>query len=152
MAKQSAGILLYKRSNGDLFVFLVHPGGPFFAKKDLGAWSIPKGEFAEGEEPLTAARREFFEETGIQIDGPFTELSPIKLKSGKKIFAWACKGDLDATKINSNTFDLEWPPKSGRMQSFPEIDKGEWFSASIAKTKINERQAALIDQLMERLG
>lgn len=152
MTKQSAGILLYKKSEGDLFVFLVHPGGPFFAKKDMGAWSIPKGEFSEGEEPLTAARREFSEETGVQIDGPFIELSPIKLKSGKKIFAWACEGDLDTAKIKSNTFDLEWPPKSGRIQSFPEIDKGDWFPTTVAKTKINERQSALIDQLIEIIG
>jgi len=152
MTKQSAGILLYKKSAGELFVFLVHPGGPFFAKKDLGAWSIPKGEFSEGEEPLTAARREFYEETGVQIDGPFMELSPIKLKSGKMIFAWACEGDLDTAKIKSNTFDLEWPPKSGRIQSFPEIDKGDWFPTAVAKTKINERQSAFIDQLIEIIG
>jgi predicted NUDIX family NTP pyrophosphohydrolase len=152
VAKQSAGILLYKVLKKELYVFLVHPGGPFFAKKDLGAWSIPKGEFNDGEDPLTVARREFYEETGVQIEGDFTELSPIKQKSGKKVFAWAVEGEIDSGIIKSNTFDLEWPPRSNKLQSFPEIDRGEWFSLSTAKAKINDRQAALIDQLAEMLG
>ena len=152
MAKQSAGILFYKIFQGELFVFLVHPGGPFFAKKDLGAWSIPKGEFGEGEDPLAAAKREFQEETGIRVEGKFTELSPTKLKSGKKILAWACEGELDPASIESNTFDLEWPPKSGKIQSFPEIDKGDWFTVPVAKTKVNEGQRPLIDPLAKMLG
>jgi predicted NUDIX family NTP pyrophosphohydrolase len=152
MAKQSAGILLYRIFQGDLFVFLVHPGGPFFARKDLGVWSIPKGEFIDGEDPLTAARREFEEETGVRLDGKFTELSAIKLKSGKKVFAWACEGDLDIDTIESNTFDLEWPPRSGKTRSFPEIDRGGWFPVSVARTKVNERQQPLIDQLADMLA
>src|SRR6185369_17708958 len=112
----------------------------------------PKGEFNDDEDPLTAARREFKEEIGVDLDGKFTELSPIKLKSGKKVLAWACEGELDTATIKSNTFDLEWPPKSGKIQGFPEIDKGDWFSVPDAKTKINERQRSFIDQLAEMPG
>lgn len=144
--KKSAGILLYRKAGGRTEFFLVHPGGPFWANKDAGAWSIPKGEYEEGEDPLEAARREFEEETGQSVSGKFIALAPQKLKSGKLIQAWAVEGDIDETKIISNTFDMEWPPKSGRMQSFPEIDKAAWFDATTATEKINERQAAFIQE------
>ena len=147
MAKQSAGILLYRIKNKDLEVFLVHPGGPFWAKKDEGAWSIPKGEFEDEEDPLAAAKREFEEETGINISGKFVALNPIKQKSGKKVYAWAVEGDIDATQIKSNDFEIEWPPRSGKMKSFPEIDKAAWFNLTEAKKKIIGGQAGLIKQL-----
>ena len=142
MSHQSAGILLYRKINNNLQVFLVHPGGPFFKNKDLGAWSIPKGEFLDDEEPLIAAKREFEEETGQVIDGNFISLSPVKLKSGKKIYAWAVEGDIDHETIFSNLFEMEWPPKSGKKQSFPEIDRAGWFEVDEAKLKINAAQAA----------
>ena len=152
MHKQSAGILLFRFTNNILEVFLVHPGGPFFIKKDSGVWSIPKGEFTSEEMPLDAAKREFKEETGMDISGTdFIPLSPIEQKNNKTVYAWALKGDLDATKVKSNDFELEWPPKSGLKQSFPEIDKGQWFDTTIAKQKINERQAPLIDELIKKL-
>lgn len=149
--KQSAGILLYRRTNGATEFFLVHPGGPFFAKKDAGAWSIPKGEFDETEMPLEAAKREFHEETGKEIDGEFIALSPVKQKSGKTVFAFAVEGDIDPAKIISNTFEIEWPPKSGKMKTFPEVDKAAWFSAEEAKEKINPAQGGLINELMDKL-
>jgi len=151
MAKQSAGILLYRSKNGILELFLIHPGGPFWKNKDLGAWSITKGEFTEAEKPLDAAKREFMEETGIALTGDFIELSPVKQKGGKIIHAWAVKGDLDPLLIVSNSFPLEWPPKSGKWQQFPEINKGEWFAIDVAKQKINTAQALLINELQERL-
>src|SRR5436190_3780300 len=137
MAKQSAGILLYRISNKFPEVFLVHPGGPFWSKKDDGAWSIPKGEFETNEEPLTAAKREFEEETGVAISGKFIELVPIKQKGGKIVYAWAVEGDIDPEKIQSNSFEIEWPPKSGKMKTFPEIDKASWFTLNDAFVKIN---------------
>ncbi|HYE53300.1 MAG TPA: NUDIX domain-containing protein [Chitinophagaceae bacterium] len=146
---KSAGILLYRKKNKRVEFFLVHPGGPFWAKKDAGAWSIPKGEYEEGEDPLAAARREFEEETGQTISGKFIALTPQRLKSGKQVMAWAVEGDIDEKKIRSNTFEMEWPPKSGRRQSFPEVDKGGWFDVETAKQKINERQAALIEDFLE---
>ena len=124
MAKQSAGIVLYRFIQQQLQVFLVHPGGPFFKSKDNGHWSIPKGEFLDDENPLDAAKREFNEETGQTITGEFRELNPVKLKCGKIIYAWAVAGDLDHEGITSNLFEMEWPPKSGRMASFPEVDRG----------------------------
>ncbi|MGZ4034172.1 MAG: NUDIX domain-containing protein, partial [Bacteroidia bacterium] len=137
MSKKSAGILLFRfNNNNSPEVFLVHPGGPFWSKKDIGAWSIPKGEF-DNEAPLEAAKRDFEEETGVTVDGKFIELSPLKQKSGKIIYAWALPGDIDATKIESNLFELEWPYKSGNKKWFPEIDKAEWFSITEAKEKIN---------------
>ena len=151
MTKQSAGILLYRLKNKELEVLLVHPGGPFFAKKDVGAWSIPKGEFSNKEDPLEAAEREFREETGVTVSGEFVTLSPIMQKGGKIVLAWAVEGNLDPQQIKSNTFEIEWPPRSGRKQSFPEIDRGEWFTVPVAKEKINRAQAAFIDQLMTRL-
>ena len=152
MPKQSAGILLYRKSKSELQVFLVHPGGPFFKNKDSGAWSIPKGEFLDDEDALTAAKREFEEETGQAIDGSFVKLEPVRLKSGKIVHAWAVEGDIDHETIYSNSFEMEWPPKSGKNQSFPEIDRAGWFSADEARLKINPAQAKLIDNLIEVIG
>ena len=132
-------------------VFLVHPGGPFWAKKDDGAWSIPKGEFVEGEEALDAAKREFQEETGSSIDGIFKPLKPVKQPGGKTVYAWAVEGDLDAVAIRSNTFSMEWPPKSGKTQSFPEIDRAGWFDLDTAKVKIFKGQLGLLEQVEELL-
>ncbi|HWA11675.1 MAG TPA: NUDIX domain-containing protein [Burkholderiales bacterium] len=151
-AKRSAGILLYRLRAGMPEVFLVHPGGPFWAKKDAGAWSIPKGEFEQGEDPLEHARREFLEETGSPINGEFRPLAPVKLGSGKTIFAWAVEGDIDADAIRSNLFSMEWPPRSGRQQEFPEIDRGGWFDLSAARRKLQEGQIALLDELAQRLS
>ena len=151
MPKKSAGILLYRMRNKALELFLVHPGGPFWAKKDDGAWSIPKGEFDDDEEPLAAAKREFEEETGIKISGEFIQLNPIKQKSGKIVYAWAVEGNIDPEKIKSNSFEIEWPPKSGKMKTFPEIDKAAWFNLSDALTKINAGQLSLIKELENRL-
>jgi predicted NUDIX family NTP pyrophosphohydrolase len=148
MPNQSAGILLYRKINNQLQIFLVHPGGPFFKNKDLGAWSIPKGEFLEDEEPLAAAKREFEEETGQTIDGNFIPLNLVKLKSGKKVYAWAVEGDINHETIFSNLFEMEWPPKSGKKQSFPEIDRAGWFGVAEAKLKINIAQAAFIEELI----
>ena len=145
--KKSAGILLFKKVKGNLVVFLVHPGGPFWKNKDEGAWSIPKGEFANEEEPLLAAQREFEEETGQKITGDFVELKPVKLKSGKMVYAWAVKGDVDADHIVSNTFKVEWPYKSGRWQTYPEVDKAAWLTLDEARKKINMAQTALLDEL-----
>ena len=150
MSNQSAGILLYRKINNNLQVFLVHPGGPFFKNKDLGAWSIPKGEFLDDEESLIAAKREFEEETGQVIDGNFIPLSPVKLKSGKRVYAWAVEGDIDHKTIFSNLFEMEWPPKSGKKQSFPEIDRAGWFEVDEAKLKINIAQAAFIEELASK--
>ena len=145
--KQSAGLLVYRRRNGGLEVLLVHPGGPYWAKKDEGAWSIPKGEFEQGEEPLQAAKREFREETGLSVDGEFRPLQPVRERTGKTVHAFAVEAGLDAASIRSNTFELEWPPKSGRMQEFPEIDRAAWFSLDEARAKIHAGQAGLLDQL-----
>jgi predicted NUDIX family NTP pyrophosphohydrolase len=150
--KQSAGLLVYRRQAGALEIFLVHPGGPFWAKKDAGAWSIPKGEFGEDEEKLTAARREFREETGLALDGAFLELAPVKQAGGKLVFAWAIEQDLDASAIRSNTFAMEWPPKSGQTKEFPEIDRAAWFAWPPALDKILKGQRPLILQLLARLG
>jgi predicted NUDIX family NTP pyrophosphohydrolase len=150
--KQSAGLLVYRRKAGALEIFLVHPGGPFWAKKDAGAWSIPKGEFAEDEEKLIAARREFREETGLALDGAFLELAPVKQTGGKLVFAWAIEQDLDASAVRSNTFAMEWPPKSGQTKEFPEIDRAAWFAWPLALDKILKGQRPLILQLLARLG
>ena len=150
MTKKSAGILLYRFQQKKLQVMLVHPGGPFWKNKDAGAWSIPKGEFTD-EEPLNAARREFREETGIEISGNFLELPVVKQKSGKLIFAFALEQDIDISIIKSNTFEIEWPPKSGKKTAFPEIDRAAWFSPGEAKEKINPGQAALVDELIQKL-
>jgi predicted NUDIX family NTP pyrophosphohydrolase len=147
MLKQSAGILLYRMTDKQPQVFLVHPGGPFFRKKDVGAWSVPKGEYVDGEEPLTAAQREFEEETGQTIKGNFIKLQPVKQKSGKVVQAWAVEGDIDHEAIKSNLFEIEWPPKSGKRVSFPEIDRAGWFTLQIAKQKIIPGQVGLIEEL-----
>lgn len=153
MAKKlSAGILLYRRRQEGLQVFLVHPGGPFWAKKDEGAWSIPKGIYQETEEALVAAKREFHEETGSEVNGPFRALSPLKQPSGKVLSVWAAEGDLDETRLNSNSFFLEWPPRSGRMQEFPEVDRGAWFDLLAARTKLQQGQRGFLDQLEQLLS
>ena len=148
---KSAGILLYRFRNNLLQVFLVHPGGPFWAKKDLGAWSIPKGEFGSDEDPLNAAKRELEEETGIKVSGEFIELTPVKQKSGKLVYAWALEKDIDPSLIKSNSFEIEWPPKSGIKKSFPEIDKAAWFDKGEAVKKIIEGQVPLIEELERKL-
>jgi predicted NUDIX family NTP pyrophosphohydrolase len=150
--KQSAGILLFRKKDQQLEFFLVHPGGPFFAKKDLGFWTVPKGELNENEEPLTAAKREFAEETGKTLSGDFIELSPIVQKGGKKVLCWAVEGEFDPLTIVSNTFETEWPPRSGKKQSFAEVDKAAWFTYNDAIKYINEKQVALIDELISKLS
>jgi predicted NUDIX family NTP pyrophosphohydrolase len=151
MSKQSAGILLYKLDK-TLQVFLVHPGGPFWKNKDAGAWTIPKGEFTDEEKALDAARREFEEETGTKLSGDFIELTPIKQKGGKVVYAWAIQGEINASKIKCQTIvEMEYPPKTGKLISFPEVDRGEWFTADAGKQKINSSQAALIDELIEKI-
>jgi predicted NUDIX family NTP pyrophosphohydrolase len=150
--KQSAGILLYRRRSDLVEVFLVHPGGPFWKNKHAGVWTIPKGEFTSEEPALDAAVREFREETGTTIKGPFQPLSPIRQKGGKRVFAWASSGDLDPATIVSNTFELEWPRRSGKQISFPEVDKGGWFSLPEARAIINPAQMAFLDELEETIG
>ncbi len=147
MGKHSAGLLLYRRRGGLLELFLAHPGGPFWASKEAGAWSIPKGECETGEDPLAAARREFTEETGFTPAGPFLPLTPLKQKSGKVIQAFACEGEADPGALTSNTFSLEWPPHSGQTQEFPEIDRGAWFPLPQALEKIHPGQAGFLEEL-----
>jgi predicted NUDIX family NTP pyrophosphohydrolase len=147
MAKISSGILLYRKQLSALEVLLVHPGGPFFARKDEGSWTIPKGELMEDEDPLKAAIREFEEETGYKPAGDFILLTSIKQKGGKVVQCWAVEGDLDPAAIVSNTFEIEWPLRSGKMKIFPEIDRAAWFELPQARQKINERQIDFIDQL-----
>lgn len=151
MPKASAGLVVYRIQEGRLEIFLVHPGGPFWARKDLGAWSIPKGEFLDSEDPLEAARREFREETGHEIDGPFLPLQPIKQKGGKIVHAWAVQGDLDPERIQSNTFTMEWPRGSGRQKEFPEVDRAEWFEVEEARRRILSGQAGFLDELVDLL-
>ena len=150
MARRSAGLLLFRRKDDDVEVLLVHPGGPLWARKDEGAWSIPKGEIEDGEDPLAAARREFAEELGAPVSGNFIELVPIRQASGKMVHAWAVESDFDPATLTSALFSLEWPPRSGRQQQFPEVDRAEWFSIDDAKRKINTAQIALLDQLSSR--
>ena len=147
MAGTSAGILMYRKHNDVLQVFLVHPGGPVWAKKDLGSWSIPKGEIDPEEDPLSAAKREFEEETGFKVSGSFIPLPPIRLKSGKSVKAWAVEGDCDPETIRSNTFRMEWPSKSGKQREFLEVDRAAWFGLKEAKEKINKGQIPLIEEL-----
>lgn len=152
MIKNSAGILLYRFKNRILEVLIVHPGGPFWAKKDIGAWSIPKGEFTDDEEPLAAAIREFEEELGEKVNGEFMALTPIKQKNGKTVYAFALEGDFEVSKSKSNTFTFEWPPKSGKFRDFPEVDRAEWCDYELSKRKLNPAQAAIIDELAEKLN
>ncbi|MGH6981036.1 MAG: NUDIX domain-containing protein [Stellaceae bacterium] len=147
MPKRSAGLLLYKIEAGALRVLLVHPGGPFWRNKDEGAWTIPKGEIGDGEDALAAARREFREETGHDALGDALALTQVKQAGGKIVAAWAVEGDLDADAIVSNSFEMEWPPRSGRRQSFPEIDRAQWFGLADARVRINAAQAPLLDEL-----
>ena len=151
MARQSAGLLVYRRAKNGLQVFLVHPGGPFWAKKDRGAWSIPKGEFDESEEGLAEARREFREEVGQDIAGVFIALTPRRQPSRKTIHAWAVEGEVDAEALVSNEFELEWPPRSGRMQRFPEVDAGAWFAFDEAKGRIQPGQLPILEELAQLL-
>ena len=150
MAKRSAGLLLFRESAAGLEVLLVHPGGPFWAKKDDGAWSIPKGEFKDDEEALTAAKREFQEEMGTLPDGEFIALEPLRQPGGKLVLAWALQADFDTAQLKSNMFSMEWPPKSGRQQEFPEVDRAGWFPIETARMKILKGQAGLLDQLLDR--
>jgi predicted NUDIX family NTP pyrophosphohydrolase len=145
--KESAGILMYRLHDSTLEVFLVHPGGPYWAKKDAGAWSIPKGEFSEKEDRLSAAEREFQEETGILPTGDFVALTPVRQPGGKVIYAWAVKGDCDAATIVSNRFSIEWPPRSGKYQEFPEIDRAGWFTIDVAREKVLKGQLGLLEEL-----
>ena len=147
MPKLSAGLLLYRVTDDGVEVLLGHPGGPFWARKDAGAWSIPKGEFAEGEDALEAARREFHEETGLDARAPFLALAPIRQAGGKVVHAWAGEADFDAASIRSNTFTMEWPPRSGRTREFPEVDRAAWFDLPEARRRILASQAPLLDQL-----
>ena len=151
MPKRSAGIILYRR-RGDVELLLVHPGGPFWIKKDLGAWSIPKGEYDEGEDPLTVARRELEEETGMPADGKFIPLGQVTQPGRKVVAAFALEGDFDPAQLRSNVFELEWPPRSGRKKSFPEVDRAAWFSPSEAREKILAGQREFIDRLLTALG
>jgi predicted NUDIX family NTP pyrophosphohydrolase len=149
VTRRSAGLLLYRRRNGALEVFLAHPGGPFWAKKDAGAWTIPKGEYESDEAPLAAAKREFEEETGFRMDGAFFDLGEITQKSGKIVRAWAVEGDLDPAKLVSNFCEVEWPPRSRKMIEIPEVDRGAWFGLEEAKVKMFAAQLAFLDRLLE---
>jgi predicted NUDIX family NTP pyrophosphohydrolase len=152
VARRSAGIVLYRHTDG-LEVLLVHPGGPFWAKKDLGAWSIPKGEYEDGDDPLASALREFEEETGTRLDASDpVELGTVVQRGGKRVSAWAVQGDLDPESIRSNTFVMEWPPRSGAQREFPEVDRAGWFSIDEARAKLVPAQAELLDRLVERVG
>ena len=149
--KRSAGILLYRHGSRGLEVLLVHPGGPFWKNRDAGAWTIPKGEIAEGEDPFAAARREFLEETGVRPQGEATPLAPLRQKGGKWVHAWAIEGDCDAGAIRSNTFSMEWPPRSGRQAEFPEVDRAAWFTPEEARRRILAAQIPFIDELEAKL-
>jgi len=147
MRGQSAGILVYRQASAGMEVLLVHPGGPFWAKKDAGAWSIPKGLLGAEEDALEAARREFFEETGFAIDGDFLPLGSVTQPSGKVVLAWAVLGEIDAAGVKSNTFEMEWPPNSGMRREFPEVDRAGWFALEVARGKILKGQSEFLDRL-----
>jgi predicted NUDIX family NTP pyrophosphohydrolase len=149
---RSAGILLFRRADAAVEVLIVHPGGPLWARRDDGAWSLPKGEYEPGEQPLDAARREFEEEIGVPPpDGEALELGEVRLKSGKRVVAWALEGDVDATAIRSNTFAMPWPARSGRIQEFPEVDRGDWFTPAQARVKLNPAQVEFVDRLLDMI-
>jgi predicted NUDIX family NTP pyrophosphohydrolase len=151
--RTSAGVLLWRRRDDDIQVLLAHNGGPYWARKDLGHWTIPKGEIEAGEEPEAVARREFAEETGHELpDGPLVALGEIRQKGGKLVFGWAVEGDLDPAAAHSNTFDLEWPPRSGKMQAFPEIDRVEWFGLDEARRRLKASQVPFLDRLVDALA
>ena len=145
--KKSAGLLMYRRTAGDLQVLLAHPGGPFWRTRDDGAWTLPKGEYETPEEPLDAARREFTEETGMEASPPFLPLGEVVQKSGKRVLAWAFAGEFDPAQLRCNTFEMEWPPRSGRRQSYPEIDRVEWFTLGEARRKMIAAQLPLLERL-----
>jgi predicted NUDIX family NTP pyrophosphohydrolase len=149
--KRSAALLVYKRTKTEVEVFLVHPGGPFWVKKDLGAWSLPKGEFNDGEDGLSAAKREFLEEVGQKVEGSFIALTPVKQRGGKVVQAWAVEGDVDAAAVKSNEFEMEWPPRSGRTARFPEVDRGQWFGMAEALRRILPAQAPILEELLAKL-
>lgn len=149
--KISAGILVYRFTSGALEVFLVHPGGPFWAKRDQGSWSIPKGESDEGAGLLETAKREFREETGSPIEGEFIELTPLRQPSGKRVHAWAVDGEIDVSRVKSNTFSMEWPPRSGKQQEFPEVDRAEWFAMPEAYEKLLPGQRGFLEELEEKV-
>jgi predicted NUDIX family NTP pyrophosphohydrolase len=151
MPKVSAGLLIYRKQSGVLEFFLVHPGGPFFAKKETGVWGIPKGEIDEGEDALAAAQREFEEETGFKAEGPFMSLTPVMQKGGKIVHAWALKGDYNPEKMKSNTFTMEWPPHSCRQQEFPEVDRAGWFTINEAKQAVNPAQIGFLEELQQMI-
>ena len=152
MVRKSAGLLLYRHRGDAVEVFLVHPGGPLWANRDMGAWSIPKGEFGPDEDPLAAAKREFEEETGFKLEGRFTALTPVRQRNNKVVYAWAIEGDCDAALAKSNAFPLEWPPHSGITREFPEIDRADWFSLATAKEKIFNGQVGLLNELEKILA
>ncbi|MFN0242062.1 MAG: NUDIX domain-containing protein [Planctomycetota bacterium] len=151
MGRKSAGLLVHRETARGLEVFLVHPGGPMWAKKDEGAWSIPKGEFEGDEDPLAAAKREFAEETGFHVHGDAIPLEPLRQPSAKIVYAWALRGDLDATAVKSNMFSMEWPPKSGRRVEFPEVDRAAWFTLDEAREKLLKGQVGFLDELESKL-
>jgi predicted NUDIX family NTP pyrophosphohydrolase len=142
---------MYRRTGSSIELLLVHPGGPFWARKDLGVWSFPKGEYVEGDDPLTVARREFHEETGSQVEGPFHPLGQVEQAGGKIVSLWAVEGTFNTVDIRSNTFVMEWPPRSGQQAEFPEVDRAEWFAPSVAKTKLVSSQAEFVDRLASLL-
>jgi predicted NUDIX family NTP pyrophosphohydrolase len=152
MSKVSAGLIMYRFKKGHLQVLLVHPGGPYWKNKDAGAWTIPKGEANPNEELLSVAQREFTEETGVVPRAPYTPLTPIKQRAGKIVHAWAFEGDFDPSTLRSNTFEMEWPPKSGKTAEFPEVDRAEFFEVEAAKPKLNASQASLLDELERVIG
>ena len=152
MPKRSAGLLIYRPRDQNMEVFLVHPGGPFWAKKDLGAWSIPKGEYPEDENPLEAARREFTEETGFEVTGDFLDLGTIRQAGGKLVSVWAVEGDCDPAQLRNNLCRIEWPPRSGRQIEIPEVDRGVWFGLGEARQRILKSQAPFIDLLLVQLN
>lgn len=151
MTKTSAGLLIFRETAGDLEVFLVHPGGPFWAKKDEGSWSIPKGEIEGDEDPLDAAKRELREETGFSVDGDAIALEPLRQPSGKVVYAWAIRGGVDPAALRSETFSMEWPKGSGRQQRFPEVDRGGWFSPDEAASKMLKGQVGFLTDLIHKL-
>jgi len=152
MARISAGVLLYRRRGGVVEVFLVHPGGPFWARKDRAAWSIPKGEIDPGEDLLAAARREVLEETGLVVEGELKPLAPLRQPGGKVVHAFALEGDADPEVVRSNPFEMEWPPRSGKLQAFPEVDRAAWLALDVAREKIHKGQVGLLDQLEAMLA